>query len=105
MNWTPWIVVVAIVLAFVVFKKLAVISPQKAVELLKSGALVIDVRSESEFGSGHLAGVINVPLGRVGAEIAGHAKSKSQPILLHCLSGGRSGVAQGILRKLVFERP
>ena len=67
-------------------------TPATAREWLNKGALVIDVRTEAEYREQHLPGTINIPLDRLGDEIARHAPDKEQPLLLHCRSGARSGM-------------
>lgn len=63
--------------------------------LRENGAIVLDVRGDSEWESGHLPGVRNIPLGqlidRLG-ELPRHV-----PIVVHCQSGGRSVIAASIL--------
>ena len=55
MNWTPILIIAAIAAVVFVIKKTGQISAKDALEKLKNGALVIDVRSSGEFNSGHLA--------------------------------------------------
>ena len=40
---------------------------------------------------------------RFSDEIARHAPNKEQPLLLHCLSGGRSGIGTRTLRRLGYQ--
>jgi len=103
MDLTTWIIIGSIIAAFLVFKRLNQGSPTTARAWLSKGALVIDVRSEAEFRERHLAGVINIPLNRLGGEIIRQAPDKEQPLLLHCLSGTRSGMAKGMLQKLGYQ--
>lgn len=84
---------IGVVVVFAVFKKLGQLSTQRAVAFLKQGATVIDVRSRVEFQSGHLPGVINVPLDEVETTMPQCVPDKSQALLLHCLSGMRSAHA------------
>ena len=102
MNLVTWIVIIGAVVAFLLLKRLSLVSPATAREWLSKGALVIDVRSEGEFQERHLPGAINIPLGRLGDEIARRAPSKEQAILLHCLSGTRSGMARTQLKKMGY---
>ena len=62
---------------------------------------IVDVRTEEEFVSGNVAGSINIPLDQV-IEKAEELKSM-QPIVLCCLSGGRSGQAAAFLQSLGCE--
>jgi len=102
MNLVTWIVIAGAVVAFLLLKRLSLVTPATAREWLNKGALVIDVRSEGEFQQRHLPGAINIPLGRLGDEITRHAPDKQQAILLHCLSGTRSGMGERILKKMGY---
>jgi phage shock protein E len=103
MNWLTWIVIGGAITAFLVLKRLALVRPEVARDCLRRGAKVIDVRSESEFQEKHLPGALNIPLNRLRDHIGRHAPSKEQAILLHCLSGGRSGIGKSILRKMGYR--
>lgn len=95
-------VVIALVLALIVRRWLKIQSVRKKLpELLKSGAVVVDVRSPSEFASGHYEGSINIPL----SDLASSAKTldPTKPVLLCCASGSRSGAAVGILKAKGFK--
>jgi len=67
---------------------------------LKSGALLVDVRTASEFNSGHLPDAINFPLDEIEVKLPRRVKDKNQAVLLHCQSGMRSGVAMKQLKSL-----
>ncbi len=58
-----------------------------------SEPLVIDVRSEGEFASGHVQGSVNLPLDRFTSGIEAVAPDKDAPLILCCASGARSGAA------------
>ena len=103
MNWSTWIVIVVAIAAFLVVKRLTQSNPAAAREWLNKGALVIDVRSEAEYREQHLPGTINIPLDRLGDEIARHAPKKEQPLLLHCRSGARSGTGTSALKKMGYQ--
>jgi phage shock protein E len=103
MNLVTWIVIAGAVVAFLLLKRLSLVTPATAREWLNKGALVIDVRSEGEFRERHLPGALNIPLDRLCDEIARHAPDKEQPLLLHCLSGARSGMGKASLRKMGYR--
>lgn len=63
----------------------------------KKGTL-LDVRSVMEFEGEHINGAINIPLDTVESKIKEIA-SMPKPIVVYCLSGGRSGVATSILQQ------
>jgi phage shock protein E len=102
MNWTPILIVAAIVAVFILFKKSGQISAEDAVAHLNNGALVIDVRTPGEFNSGHLARAINIPLDEVETAVPKRVKDKQQALLLHCASGMRSAMAANKLKALGY---
>jgi phage shock protein E len=102
MNWTPLLIIAAVVAVVLMLKKSGQISAQAALAHLKNGALVIDVRSRGEFGSGHLSRAINIPLDEIESAIPKRVKDKDQALLLHCASGMRSGVARGKLKSMGY---
>lgn len=59
---------------------------------IQNGALLVDVRTPQEFKDGHLAGSVNYPL----SELESHFSNtdKTQPIVVYCRSGNRSGHAK-----------
>ena len=59
---------------------------------------IVDVRTEAEFLSGNVDGSINIPLDKVVEKAEG--LKKMQPIVVCCLSGGRSGQAAVYLHSL-----
>ena len=102
MNWTIAIIVGAIMVAFFIVKRMSFVSEEAARKHLTQGALVIDVRSPEEFRSGHVPDAINLPLGELRESLPHRVKDKNQVLLLHCLSGGRSGIAKGQARGLGY---
>ena len=60
---------------------------------------IIDVRTPGEFMGGHVAGSINIPLQEI-QNRADEIKALSQPIVLCCASGMRSGQATVYLKSL-----
>ncbi len=99
-----WIVVVAVVggVALLLGQRRAFVSEHDARRHLAQGALIIDVRSREEFSRGAVRNAINIPLGELRETIASRVKDKSQVLLLHCLSGGRSAIARHQLRRLGY---
>jgi phage shock protein E len=70
------------------------------VEIIGSGARIIDVRSPAEFHSGHVKGSENIPLDVIEKKI--DTTNKEEIIVLCCRSGARSGMAAGKLRQMGF---
>jgi rhodanese-related sulfurtransferase len=94
--WT-WIVPLALVIAWLALTRLGKISAAKARELVAAGAELIDVRTQGEYASGHLAGARNVPLDELPAQAASLAKA-GKPFVVYCQSGIRSARAKRVLR-------
>ena len=65
------------------------------------GAIIVDVRSPSEFAQGHVPGAVNIPGPSIG-DIAKVAPEKGTPLYLHCLSGARSGAAARTLKGMGY---
>ena len=103
MTIATWIFIGTVIAAFLIFKQVNAVKPETAREWLKKGATVIDVRSEAEFQEKHLPGTTNIPLDRLGDEIARVAPNKEQPLLLHCLSGSRSAAGEATLKKMGYR--
>jgi phage shock protein E len=103
MYWIPILIVAAVVTVFVLLKKTSQISAAAALAHLKNGALVIDVRSAGEFKSGHLPKAINIPLNELEVAVSQMIKDKYQVLLLHCLSGTRSGIARKKLKEIGYS--
>lgn len=70
-----------------------------AKEAIQKGALIVDVRSASEFAEGHYPGAVNVPVEEVERRLAEFGADKNRTIVVYCRSGRRSGMAQQILQK------
>jgi len=67
-----------------------------------SSQLIIDVRTESEWNTGHLARAIHLPLDIFEQNIASLIEDKQQIVYLYCRSGNRSGKALQIMQGLGY---
>jgi phage shock protein E len=102
MRWTTILIIAAILVAMFLLNKSGLIAAKDALAHLKSGALVIDVRSPGEFNSGHLPGTINIPLDEIQTVMPRRVADKKQVLLLHCQSGVRSGMAKRKLQAMGY---
>ena len=66
-------------------------------QLLKDGALLVDVRSKGEYASGHINGSINISVDTLRSNL-GKLKDKNRTIITCCASGMRSASAKSILK-------
>jgi len=66
-------------------------------------AVIIDVRSPTEFASGHVQNAINVPLDTITeGDVLKHAR-QDQPIVLYCRSGGRASIVHHRMKRWGFS--
>lgn len=56
----------------------------------ESDAVILDVRTQEEYDSGHIPGAICVPNESIGMEPPAELPNKDQTILVYCRSGNRS---------------
>lgn len=70
-------------------------------ELMANGAVIVDVRSVSEYSSGHLSRSINIPLDQLQSKMGQIDKRK--PIITCCASGMRSASAKKIFKANGYE--
>ena len=64
---------------------------------LRKGAIIIDVRTGTEYDRGHVPDAFNIPVDRVQAS-ADRLKESKLPIVVCCQSGDRSSTAVQILK-------
>jgi rhodanese-related sulfurtransferase len=103
MSWIPFAVVLVLASGYMYIKRSGQISSKEASEFLKSGAMVIDVRSTNEFESGHILQAYNIPLDRLEVVIPSEVRDKNKVLLLHCSTGVRSNLAKKKLEALGYK--
>ncbi|MGP8251684.1 MAG: rhodanese-like domain-containing protein [Terracidiphilus sp.] len=102
MNWTAIVAILGLMVLLFFMQRRGWISAKEARERLRDGALVVDVRTEVEFATGHLPGATNLPLGTIATTTPARMPDKGETLLLHCQSGRRSRVAQIELRAMGY---
>lgn len=70
-------------------------------ELVKGGAIIVDVRTKGEFQSGSIKGSLNIPVQNLQNNLGRLNKDKT--IITCCASGMRSGSAKRILKSSGFK--
>lgn len=70
-------------------------------ELVKNGAVILDVRTPGEFQGGHIKGALNVPLQNLQQSLNKIPKNKT--IITCCASGMRSASAKSILKSAGYS--
>lgn len=89
--------------AFMLFKRRGDVTPRDAHALVRSGACLLDVRSASEFASGHLDGALNIPVSSIGERLA-EIGPKDRSVVVYCASGARSAMAARMLKASGFAK-
>jgi phage shock protein E len=84
-------------------KKLLGLGPKvDYADLVKQGAIILDVRSKGEFASGHIKGSLNISVDTLSRSLT-QLKDKQKPIITCCASGMRSASAKSILKANGYE--
>ncbi len=102
MNWMLLVIVAAVLIGLFGLNRVSFVPAEKARQLLRQGALVVDVRGPGEFDSAHLPRAVNIPLGSLSHELPRRAPDRGQVLLLHCLSGTRSALARRQLKRMGY---
>ncbi len=71
-------------------------------KLVEQGALLLDVRTPSEFAEGHLARATNIPVQQLPARLH-EVGARSRPVVVYCRSGGRSSQAAAMLSAAGYQ--
>jgi len=77
------------------------IKAERALELVRGGATLLDVRENSEWKSGHVPGAVHVALGDI--DKAPRRLRQGRPVVVMCASGMRSRTAAKHLRGLGWD--
>jgi rhodanese-related sulfurtransferase len=77
------------------------VTPQRAHDLVREGARLIDVRSPEEFEAEHLDGAVNIPVGQLEGRLS-ELEPKDKPVVVYCASGIRSARAASKLAAAGF---
>lgn len=103
---TSWVLYGSVAVVFVLLSAVILrrgqVSSRVAVNYVKQGALVVDVRSPREFDAGHLSQAFNFPLDELEGSVAQKVKDKNRVILVHCRTGLRSKKAKERLARIGY---
>jgi rhodanese-related sulfurtransferase len=79
------------------------IGKQDAVKMISDNeAVAVDVRTPSEYASGHIKDAVLLPLDRLSIDAKKILPDKDALIFVYCLSGSRSGLAAKMLTKMGY---
>lgn len=81
------------------------ISQEEAKEMMDSqNVIILDVREQDEYDSGHIPGAVLLPVGTIDeAAAAAAVPEKDAVILVYCRSGNRSKTASSALADLGYS--
>ena len=82
------------------------ITQEKAKEMMDTqDVIVLDVREQDEYDSGHIPGAVLLPVGTIDEDTAGKViPEKDSTVLVYCRSGNRSKTASETLVKLGYTK-
>jgi rhodanese-related sulfurtransferase len=66
--------------------------------------IILDVRTPEEYSAGHIPGAINIPHNTLTNRIDELSEYKDEKIVVHCQSGRRAGLAEGVLREAGYNK-
>lgn len=77
----------------------ASISSSELAERIEEGTapLILDVRSETEYRSGHIPGAVNIPQDQLAERLSELDVPKSEEVVVHCEGGRRAALAEQVL--------
>lgn len=71
-------------------------------DLVRAGAVLLDVRTREEFAAEHVPGAVNIPVQELPARIT-ELGSPARKVVVYCRSGGRSATAAFLLKRAGYE--
>jgi rhodanese-related sulfurtransferase len=80
------------------------IGPMQAVQLMNSGAAVIDVRSAEQYTAGHIIDARHIAHDQVGAQAETLKKYREKPVIVYCDTGATAGAAAKVLKTAGFNK-
>jgi rhodanese-related sulfurtransferase len=77
------------------------LGPERAAELVREGAQLVDVREPYEHEAGRIGGALHIELARLAGESA--SIDRDRPVVFYCRTGARSGLATDAFRASGYE--
>lgn len=109
-HWVLWLIFILAAVALFLYERQTKagsgnkISPQDAVQLINhKHAIIVDVRTDKEFKSGHIVNSKHMPLDQFEKLVVKLNKNKKKPIITVCTAGIRAAKAAKILSANGFE--
>jgi rhodanese-related sulfurtransferase len=82
-----------------------VVDPHELAAQIEQGLapVIVDVRSRTEYESGHVPGALHVPFWLVRSTVPGLALKPATPLVVYCGHGPRAYLAGAALRRLGYR--
>ena len=82
------------------------VAPSELLEQIEAGKapVIVDVRTQREYESGHVPGALHVPFWAAWTRAAQIPAPREGPIVVYCEHGPRAGIAKAAFRFSGFER-
>jgi phage shock protein E len=104
MSWIALLIVAVVFVAFLLFRRIDLLSARTARTHLQRGALIVDVRTNAEFQAHHLSNALHIPLEELESLAARRIKDRDQVLLLYCETGRRSHAARRKFAQLGYTQ-
>ena len=76
---------------------------QALTEVSSDKAILLDVRTQSEWDSKHFSQAVHIPVNELESRMAGSELAKDKKIYVHCAKGGRAVRAASILNEAGYD--
>ncbi|MBC7984793.1 MAG: rhodanese-like domain-containing protein [Candidatus Obscuribacterales bacterium] len=80
------------------------VSPNEAVQLMNSGAALIDVRNAEQFSAGHIIDARNIAQADLAGQTDSLKKYRDKPVIVYCETGTSAGAAASALKAAGFTK-
>lgn len=80
------------------------VEARQAQEMVRQGALLLDVREPGEYSADHAPDAKLIPLGQLDARLQELSAYRDRPVVVMCRSGRRSAKAVELLKEAGFSR-
>jgi len=108
----PYLVAIAAVAALAVLvyelrlrsQNIAGVSPQDLIRLMNQGALVLDIRPQSDYAAGHIGGARQMAAEELAKAGDTLRKYREKPLLVYCDAGATGAAAVRQLAALGFKQ-
>ncbi len=105
-KFRKWLMALAVAGGAVMFMGTGgqTIDGKAARDLVKKGAVLLDVRTPEEFRGGHLDGALNIPVQELDKRLGELAGRKDTDVVVYCRSGRRSADAKRLMEAQGFKK-